>query len=253
MLMMPPALATKSGAQRTPRAASRSAIASSASWLFAAPATIGHLQRGRPSRGRGRRPARTGAKTSALGVSAVPASTQRAPSRSASSRLRGSMSATTSFAPAFAQQLRQRARRRARGRSRRPCGPSRSAAPSSRSQRRADRALDAERRPRARVARAAAPAREAGDVLRALGDRPPCRLADVPDVLGGDVRAAERVDRVGEVAQRRLAARAASSGVAGGSMITPLPPPSGRPATADLKVIARDSRSASRMAARVSS
>ena len=36
-------------------------------------------------------------------------------------------------------------------------------------------------------------------------------------------------------------------------MITPLPPPSGRSATAALKVIARDSRSASRSAARVSS
>ena len=35
-------------------------------------------------------------------------------------------------------------------------------------------------------------------------------------------------------------------------MITPLPPPSGRPATADLKVIARESRSASRTAARES-
>jgi hypothetical protein len=36
-------------------------------------------------------------------------------------------------------------------------------------------------------------------------------------------------------------------------MITPLPPPSGSPATADLKVIARDRRSASRTAARASS
>ncbi len=41
--------------------------------------------------------------------------------------------------------------------------------------------------------------------------------------------------------------------VPAGSMITPLPPPSGRPATADLNVIARESRSASRTAARVSS
>jgi hypothetical protein len=35
-------------------------------------------------------------------------------------------------------------------------------------------------------------------------------------------------------------------------MITPLPPPSGTPATADLNVIARESRSASRTAARES-
>jgi len=36
-------------------------------------------------------------------------------------------------------------------------------------------------------------------------------------------------------------------------MITPLPPPSGSPATADFDVIARESRSASRTAARESS
>src|SRR5215208_5468895 len=38
MLMMPPALATKSGAHRIPRSVRRSAISSDASWLFAAPA-----------------------------------------------------------------------------------------------------------------------------------------------------------------------------------------------------------------------
>ena len=37
------------------------------------------------------------------------------------------------------------------------------------------------------------------------------------------------------------------------SMITPFPPPSGSPATADLYVIARERRSASRTAARESS
>ena len=42
-------------------------------------------------------------------------------------------------------------------------------------------------------------------------------------------------------------------GVPMGSMITPLPPPSGSPATADLKVIARERRSASRIADSVSS
>ena len=39
--MMPPALATKSGAQTMPRSASWTAIASAASWLLAAPQTIG--------------------------------------------------------------------------------------------------------------------------------------------------------------------------------------------------------------------
>ena len=38
MLMIPPALATKSGAQTIPRSASATAIASAASWLLAAPA-----------------------------------------------------------------------------------------------------------------------------------------------------------------------------------------------------------------------
>jgi hypothetical protein len=54
----------------------------------------------------------------------------------------------------------------------------------------------------------------------------------------------------------RSTARRRSSGSgpsAGPSMITPLPPPSGRSAHAALKVIARESRSASRTAARESS
>ena len=50
------------------------------------------------------------------------------------------------------------------------------------------------------------------------------------------------------------ARRSSPSGAAlpSGSMITPLPPPSGSPATADFDVIARESRSASRTASRVS-
>ena len=49
---------------------------------------------------------------------------------------------------------------------------------------------------------------------------------------------------------RRRSRRASPSGTAvpAGSMITPLPPPSGSPATADLKVIARERRRASRTA-----
>ena len=74
------------------------------------------------------------------------------------------------------------------------------------------------------------------------------------DVLGGDVarrRAGRRVSPKSSSASRR--APASGGGAPAGSMITPLPPPSGSPATADLDVIARDSRSASRRRARESS
>ncbi len=66
----------------------------------------------------------------------------------------------------------------------------------------ADRGLDTQRRERARIARPALPAREAGDVLGALRDHPHV-AARGADVLGGDVAAAERLHRVGEVEQRR--------------------------------------------------
>ena len=80
----------------------------------------------------------------------------------------------------------------------------------------------------------------------------PCR-APTSDVLRREVVAAERFDRVAEVLQHRLAAPGVSTASSGRSMITPLPPPSGSPATAVLKVIARDRRSTSRTAARESS
>src|SRR3954449_7177779 len=46
MLMMPPALQTKSGAHRIPRSASAPASASAASWLLAAPAIARQRSRG---------------------------------------------------------------------------------------------------------------------------------------------------------------------------------------------------------------
>ena len=63
------------------------------------------------------------------------------------------------------------------------------------------------------------------------------------DVLGRDVHAAEQLDAVGQVQQRRP-----RGPLPGSIAITPLPPPSGSPAAADLKVMPRDSRSASRTA-----
>ena len=96
--MMPPALATKSGAHRTPRRASRSATDSSASWLLAAPATTGACNAGTVSWSR-TAPRAHGASTSTAASIAFAGLTHRAPSRAASSRLRASMSATTSLAP----------------------------------------------------------------------------------------------------------------------------------------------------------
>jgi hypothetical protein len=67
--------------------------------------------------------------------------------------------------------------------------------------------LDAERRVRRRVARAAARLREPADVLRRLGDHGHV-AGGRADVLGGDVRAVHRVDGLAEVEQD-VAARAA--------------------------------------------
>jgi len=64
-----------------------------------------------------------------------------------------------------------------------------------------DGGLDAERRPGAGVARAAAGAREAGDVRGAPGDDGHVPRGG-PDILGRDVAPVDRRDRVGEVEQR---------------------------------------------------
>ena len=72
MLMMPPALATKSGAQSTPLRARRSATDSSASWLLAAPATTGACRAGTDSWSR-TAPSAHGASTSTGASMAFPA------------------------------------------------------------------------------------------------------------------------------------------------------------------------------------
>ena len=69
---------------------------------------------------------------------------------------------------------------------------------------RLDRDLDPERRQGAGIAGAASLPREAGDVARRTRDQTHV-TARGPDVLGGDVPAAERVHGVGEVEQRRAA------------------------------------------------
>ena len=227
--MIPPALATKSGAHRMPRSASRSAIASSASWLLAAPATIGTWRVGTDSWSR-MPPRAHGARTSAFVVSALAGVTQRAPSCSATCFFDRSMSATTSFAPALASSFAS-----ARADVAEPVDDDRAALRVGGAelalQRRADRGVDAERRPGARVARAAALARQAGDVLRLLRDLS-MSLADVPTssavtYLPRSRRPSRRSRAAPPCAGARRARRR-------GSTITPLPPPSGRPATADL-------------------
>src|SRR5919197_1406593 len=138
MLMIPPAFATKSGAHRIPRWARRSAIDSSESWLFAAPATTGACRRGTVS-----------------SLSTPPSAHGASTSTAATSALSGA----------------------------------------------------AERGVGGRVARAAARLREPADVrgrLRDHGHVPRRR----PDVLGGDVGAAQRLDGLAEVEQR-VAPRAA--------------------------------------------
>ena len=64
----------------------------------------------------------------------------------------------------------------------------------------ADRRFDTECGERARVAGATPPAGEAGDVARPLGDDVHV-AARGADILGGDVAALHRVDRVGEIKQ----------------------------------------------------
>ena len=250
MLIRPPALTTKSGAQRTPCACSRSATRSSASWLLAAPATIAAAQ----PRDR-------------LVVEQAP---QRARDEHVDLRsqrlVRGSSSARRAAprAPACARRDR---RRPGRAGARAALGDPRADVAEPDHADRADRAASGRAKARSHEARIAAstpsavsglgspePPRlrgEPGHVLGALGDDAHV-AARGADVLGGDV-AARRAPR------RCRRSRAAppwrcseDSDPSAGVMITPLPPPRPRSATAALSVIARDSRSASRTAARES-
>ena len=180
MLMMPPALATKSGAQRIPRSASRTATASAASWLLAAPAITRQRSSGTVSWS-STPPSAHGASTS---TSAVSAASRVGPARRRARR-------RARACP------RRRRRRRARRRPRRagapgapptrprpidgdPCGPPARRVPKARSQATSHRALDAERGPRARVARAAALDREAGDVRRCASAITAMSRSEVP-------------------------------------------------------------------------
>ena len=174
MLMIPPALQTKSGAQRMPRSASAlgervvgELVVRGAGDRLAAQRGHGVVvehaaERARRERRRRRRsaPRRVGP----LGAR-----------RSASSRLLWSTSATTSSAPPCVQHLGQRGRRRCRARSRR-CGGRRGRRCRTRARRSTRSAAS---QPSAvhglGIAGAAALEREPGDVLGAAPRSPPCR------------------------------------------------------------------------------
>ena len=246
--MIPPALATKSGAHRIPRSVSCSAT------LVGRELVVGRA-RDRAAAQRGDR----------LALKTRRARRGEHVDVGAAGRRRGRSSRRRARRPAPACPRRRRRRRaarrprpaRARARRRRARGRRRRS--SARRGRRCPRRarshahglLDAERGPRARVAGAAALDREAGHVAGVLGDHGHVGVGGA-DVLGGHVAAAEHVDGVGEVQQRAAAVLGSSGGSPARRMITPFPPPSGRSATAALNVIARDSRSASATASRES-
>ena len=241
---MPPALATKSGAHRISRSSSCWATASDGELVVGragdrAAAQGGHRLGVEHGAERARREhVDVGARGRRRGRSTRRRARRRARACSAST------SATTSRAPAAA-----RPRASAPPTRPRPDDGDRAPVEVERAPDAlagdADRLLDAERGPRARVAGAAALDGEAGDV----GVRSAITVMSGvggPDVLGGPVAPVEDVDGVAEVQQRGAPRRSpASGGSPSGRMITPLPPPCGRSATAALKVIARDSRSAS--------
>ena len=207
MLMMPPALTTKSGAQRIPRAASSSATARrsrAGCWRR----RRSPRQRSRPIVVGGRRPARTARARRRSRSSASSGSTQRAPSPRRARACAGRCRRRRARAPPWAQASARR-RRRGRGRGRRRA-PLEGLA--------AERALAGDARSRSRRRSPSTgwgrpsrrPAREPGHVARASRDHA-CRGRGA-DVLGRQVAAAERVDGVAEVAQHRRA-RAARRGV----------------------------------------
>ena len=202
MLMIPPALQTKSGAHRMPRSASAASSASEASWLLAAPAialqrsagTVSSLSTPPSAHGRddvdvgGHRRQRVGPlRSEPVGERALAlVDVGDHELRAALGQHLGQPAADAAEADhgdAAAAEV---------------VGAERALAGD------AQRDLAAERGPRAGVARAAVALGEAGDVLRAARDHLHVGLGGA-DVLGGQVGAVERLDGVAEVLQHGLA------------------------------------------------
>ena len=245
MLMMPPALATKSGVQRIPRACSSVGDVVRGELVVRGAGDRAAAQRRAPVARRARRPARTARPGRRRPRSASAGSAHAAPSSSASARFAGDDVGEHELGAGRREQRARARRRRARGRSPRSSGRRGRPCP------RSPRTSRGSRPPRR------APSTGSGRPSRRAPPRGPRRgrpLRDHrhvavgrADVLRRDVAAAERGDGVAEVEQRVAAARLVERRARrAGSMITPLPPPSGRPAAADLNVIARESRRASR-------
>ena len=209
---MPPALATKSGAQTIPRSASWTAIASAASWLLAAPAIDAAVQLGHgvvvehaAERARGEHVDLGGER----GVRVGPAGAQLVRERALALVEVGDHE----LGPGLGEQPRELAADAAEPDHRDAAAGQRGRAEGALA---GDlhRALDAERGPRARIAGAAGLDGQAGDVVRRLGDHGHVAVGRA-DVLGGHVGAAERVDGVAEVQQQVAALVARGHGVPG--------------------------------------
>ena len=251
MLTMPPALATKSGAQRMSRSRSRSATSAAASWLLAAPAIAGVCSRGTLSWSRTppsahghedvdggghrlgrRRPARA----ELLGLGALGRVDV------GDEQLRAGLGQQLGDAQPDVAEADDRDRAPAQRRR-------------SRTRARAVASIawtHAERGEGARVAAAARAPREAADVRRGLGDDGHVARRGA-DVLGGDVacRRGARRSRRSPAARRGGAGRPAARRAPGRSRPCRRRAAGRRPPTC--RSCPRDSRSASRIAARLSS
>ena len=221
MLMMPPALATKSGAQRMPRACRSAASSSEASWLFAAPATArqrsaGHGVVVEHAAERARRDdVDLGAqRLGGLRPGGAELVGERAPGRGDVGRRRAARRRRRGRGPAR--------RRRGRGRSPRRCARRGPACPTGARRRRGS---PSRRRARSTGSGRPEPPRSGarpGDVLRPLGDHRHV-LVGRPDVLRGDVAPVELRDAVAEVEQRVAAPGGCQRRRAGGQHDHALP------------------------------
>ena len=209
---MPPALATKSGAQTIPRSASWTAIASAASWLLAAPAITRHFSSGTVSSS-STPPSAHGASTSTSAVSARvgvgPGRAELVGERALALVDVGGHERGARLGEQPGELAADAAEPDDRDAAARQRGAAEGALAGD-----LHRALDAERGPRARVAGAAGLDGEAGDVVGRLGDHGHVAVGGA-DVLGRHVGAAERADGVAEVQQHVAAVVAGGRRVAG--------------------------------------
>ena len=247
MLMIPPALATKSGAQRMPaRGEQVGDRRRRRAGCWRRRRSRGSCSARHACRRRARRRARTGRARRPRRSAPRRARPARA-EPSAQRALALSTSATTSFAPPLGEEPRQPRRRRCRGRRPRRVRPSRSSCRTRARRRRAAR-LDAERGPGLGSPEPPrSPGRPVTWLVR-LGDRPSCRAHRGADVLGRDVARRASASTVSpKSSSTSRGARPWGSAVGRAEHDHALAAAEREARrTAALNVIARDSRSASR-------